>query len=251
MSHTAGQRISTPPLLGHMPYHMVMARREVLVQLDDELHRTPRGDRRHRGNKQVGTASPRRTPRSSMLQTWLPPMPNSSLRTVVNPKIQHLVEAAKRLAAETAPPVVARNENLLGRSGRTKRPATRRRVDEGRRGVCADSRGVRSPSHARNGGIRSEVEVGTDEGLPQPSVISCDNLNHPCRLPSSSPNPVGQLDTIKRSPARPSPPLRPSTSPTDASTTPRQSEDRAVMPATLQAPGDFAGRLRRAEIASR
>lgn len=25
-------------------------------------------------------------------------------------------------------------------------------------------------------GIRSEVEVGPDEGLPEPSVISCDNL---------------------------------------------------------------------------
>jgi mRNA interferase MazF len=25
-------------------------------------------------------------------------------------------------------------------------------------------------------GIRSEVEVGTTEGLPEPSVISCDNL---------------------------------------------------------------------------
>ena len=25
-------------------------------------------------------------------------------------------------------------------------------------------------------GIRSEVEVGSDEGLPEPSVISCDNV---------------------------------------------------------------------------
>ncbi len=46
-------------------------------------------------------------------------------------------------------------------------------------------------------GIRSEVEVGTEEGLPQPSVISCDSiLTVPItRLDA---NPVGQLDTIKR-----------------------------------------------------
>lgn len=46
-------------------------------------------------------------------------------------------------------------------------------------------------------GIRSEVEVGTDEGLPQPSVISCDNLiTVPIALLDA--DPVGQLDTIKR-----------------------------------------------------
>jgi mRNA interferase MazF len=42
-------------------------------------------------------------------------------------------------------------------------------------------------------GIRSEVEVGTAEGLPAPSVISCDNLiTIPARL--FDPEPVGQLD---------------------------------------------------------
>ena len=46
-------------------------------------------------------------------------------------------------------------------------------------------------------GIRSEVEVGADEGLPQPSVISCDSiLTVPItRLDA---DPLGQLDTVKR-----------------------------------------------------
>jgi mRNA interferase MazF len=42
-------------------------------------------------------------------------------------------------------------------------------------------------------GIRSEVEVGTGEGLPEPSVVSCDNL---ITVPISTldEKPVGQLD---------------------------------------------------------
>jgi mRNA interferase MazF len=40
-------------------------------------------------------------------------------------------------------------------------------------------------------GIRSEVEVGPDEGLPEPSVISCDNL---LTVPKSFiEEPVGRL----------------------------------------------------------
>ena len=41
-------------------------------------------------------------------------------------------------------------------------------------------------------GIRSEVEVGRSEGLPETSVISCDNL---ITLPIAvlDPDPVGQL----------------------------------------------------------
>ena len=46
-------------------------------------------------------------------------------------------------------------------------------------------------------GIRSEVEVGTDQGLPQPSVISCDNLLI-VPITRLDADPVGQLDTIKR-----------------------------------------------------
>ena len=46
-------------------------------------------------------------------------------------------------------------------------------------------------------GIRSEVGVGTDEGLAQVSVISCDNV---VTVPKSVliENPVGHLDIEKR-----------------------------------------------------
>jgi mRNA interferase MazF len=46
-------------------------------------------------------------------------------------------------------------------------------------------------------GIHSEVEVGTDEGLPEPCVISCDNL---ITLPQDSldEDPVGRLDEASR-----------------------------------------------------
>lgn len=45
-------------------------------------------------------------------------------------------------------------------------------------------------------GIRSEVEVGPGEGLPEPSVISCDNL---LTVPKSvMDEPVGRLDLDAR-----------------------------------------------------
>jgi len=46
-------------------------------------------------------------------------------------------------------------------------------------------------------GIRSEVEVGTDEGLSQPSVINCDNL---ITIPTAAldDEPVGHLDLEER-----------------------------------------------------
>ena len=46
-------------------------------------------------------------------------------------------------------------------------------------------------------GIRSEVEIGTDEGLPTPCVITCDNI---ITIPIAQldPEPVGQLDAPKR-----------------------------------------------------
>ena len=46
-------------------------------------------------------------------------------------------------------------------------------------------------------GIRSEVPVGTEEGLPEPSVVSCDNL---VTVPKTDldADPVGQLDLQKR-----------------------------------------------------
>lgn len=46
-------------------------------------------------------------------------------------------------------------------------------------------------------GIRSEVEVGPDDGLPDQSVISCDNL---ITVPKNrlDPEPVGHLDLAGR-----------------------------------------------------
>jgi mRNA interferase MazF len=46
-------------------------------------------------------------------------------------------------------------------------------------------------------GIRSEVEVGPEQGLPEVSAISCDSL---LTLPQAvlDPVPVGRLDTVKR-----------------------------------------------------
>ena len=46
-------------------------------------------------------------------------------------------------------------------------------------------------------GIRSEVEVGPEHGLPEVSAISCDNL---LTLPQAvlDPAPVGRLDAVKR-----------------------------------------------------
>ena len=46
-------------------------------------------------------------------------------------------------------------------------------------------------------GIRSEVEIGRDEGLPEPCVINCDNI---ITIPVAEldPEPVGRLDDVKR-----------------------------------------------------
>ncbi len=46
-------------------------------------------------------------------------------------------------------------------------------------------------------GIRSEVEVGVEEGLPEEGVITCDNL---VTLPQDSlaRRPVGHLSAVKR-----------------------------------------------------
>jgi mRNA interferase MazF len=45
--------------------------------------------------------------------------------------------------------------------------------------------------------IRSEVEIGSDEGLPQPCVINCDTI---VTVPIGALDrvPVGRLDEIKR-----------------------------------------------------
>ncbi|HEX4980543.1 MAG TPA: type II toxin-antitoxin system PemK/MazF family toxin [Ilumatobacteraceae bacterium] len=46
-------------------------------------------------------------------------------------------------------------------------------------------------------GIRSEVEIGSDEGLPEPCVINCDTI---ITIPVAEldPEPVGRLDEVKR-----------------------------------------------------
>lgn len=46
-------------------------------------------------------------------------------------------------------------------------------------------------------GIRSEVEIGVDEGLPEACVISCDNLMT-VPIADLDRDPVGRLDEIKR-----------------------------------------------------
>ena len=46
-------------------------------------------------------------------------------------------------------------------------------------------------------GIRSEVEIGRDQGLPVRCVINCDNV---VTIPVAEldPEPVGRLDEVKR-----------------------------------------------------
>ena len=46
-------------------------------------------------------------------------------------------------------------------------------------------------------GIRSEVEIGRDQGLPERCVINCDNV---VAVPVAEldPEPVGRLDEVKR-----------------------------------------------------
>jgi mRNA interferase MazF len=46
-------------------------------------------------------------------------------------------------------------------------------------------------------GIRSEVEIGVDEGLPERGVINCDNVIT-IPLAELDPDPVGRLDEAKR-----------------------------------------------------
>jgi mRNA interferase MazF len=47
-------------------------------------------------------------------------------------------------------------------------------------------------------GIASEVEIGSDEGLPEPCVINCDSI---MTVPVArlDPAPAGHLDEVKRS----------------------------------------------------
>ncbi len=45
--------------------------------------------------------------------------------------------------------------------------------------------------------VRSEVPVGPDQGLPEPSVISCDNVIT-VPLADLDPEPLGHLDEVTR-----------------------------------------------------
>ena len=45
-------------------------------------------------------------------------------------------------------------------------------------------------------GIRSEVEVGPEQGLPEASVVNCDGLIT-VRQSALDPEPVGRLDQVK------------------------------------------------------
>lgn len=76
----------------------------------------------------------------------------------------------------------------------------------GRRPVCVLTRDAAievlsavtcAPITRTTRGIRSEVEVGPDEGLPEASVISCDNV---LTLPKEllAPEAVGKLGVAKR-----------------------------------------------------
>jgi mRNA interferase MazF len=47
-------------------------------------------------------------------------------------------------------------------------------------------------------GIRSEVAIGVEQGLPQPCVISCDNVLA-VLLGDLDDDPVGRLDEVNRS----------------------------------------------------
>ena len=46
-------------------------------------------------------------------------------------------------------------------------------------------------------GIRSEVEIGPEQGLPEPCVISCDNIIT-VPVDDFDRQPVGRLDEVKR-----------------------------------------------------
>ena len=92
--------------------------------------------------------------------------------------------------------MVARNEIYWGDLGE---PSGRRPVVVLTRDAAASvlTAVVCAPITRTKRGIRSEVEVGTEEGLPQQSVVSCDNiLTVPItRLDA---DPVGRLGIVKR-----------------------------------------------------
>ncbi len=76
----------------------------------------------------------------------------------------------------------------------------------GRRPVCVLTRdaaiavrtsGTGAPITRTGRGIRSEVEIGPEHGLPEACVISCDNVIT-IPLDDLDDEPVGQLDEVTR-----------------------------------------------------
>jgi mRNA interferase MazF len=76
----------------------------------------------------------------------------------------------------------------------------------GRRPICVLTRDAAivvlrtvtcAPITRTHRGIRSEVDVGPDQGLPEPSVINCDNI---ITVPQTflDPGLAGRLDEVKR-----------------------------------------------------
>ena len=178
-----------------MVYHMDMARREVLVQLDDDLverlaeiakaRGTSRSELLRRGARAVIEAEELIAADTELLEAYrrLPPDPA-------------LVQSAVQLAARTVPVVVARNEIYWTDLGP---PA-------GRRPVCVLTRDaaaavltavICAPITRTMRGIRSEVEIGINEGLPETCVISCDNI---ITVPTIAfdPEPVGRIGGSQR-----------------------------------------------------
>jgi predicted transcriptional regulator len=86
----------------HMAYHMDMTRREVLVQLDDELvERLDRVARR----RSVSRSELLREGALAVLEADETALADAALQQAYRrqPQDPHLIEAARRLAAETAP----------------------------------------------------------------------------------------------------------------------------------------------------
>lgn len=76
----------------------------------------------------------------------------------------------------------------------------------GRRAVCVLSRDAAlsvltavtcAPITRTIRGIRSEVEIGVEQGLPEPCVITCDNVLTVARSDLDT-DPIGRLDELKR-----------------------------------------------------
>ena len=192
-------------MTNHMEYHMSMGRREVLVQLDDELierlaqiaeaQGTSRSALLRRGARAVIEAEELAAADAELIDSYRRQPPDPAPGPVSDP-----TRGPNRTS------VVARNQIYWSDLGP---PA-------GRRPVCVLTRDAATtvlnavtcaPITRTIRGNRSEVEIGTDEGLPTPCVITCDNIitipiaqldprtRRPTRCPQTSPNSTKPSDT--------------------------------------------------------